>query len=131
MELHQQHGLNVIKLQLATGDRFWFVAGCYLSLDDASSTDRVVRDCEAELMVVGDLNEKIAEKEGKRRDEAIISSLLDAGVNFRQFPPAPHLMSAGRPDMEHAQRGEGGAVPDGLHYWDRHPSVPERLHTGS
>ena len=50
--------------------------------------------------------------------------------HVRTFTTALQIMGAGHQDMEHAPTGEGGAVPDGLHYRDITPSVPEHLRLG-
>ena len=59
--------------------------GCHLALDDASSTERLVRAMEqrprrAALMVVGYLNFNIVDPEGNIREEAIVENILDEGL---------------------------------------------------
>ena len=52
------------------------------------------------------------------------------GGHILSLPPVLHPMGAGRSERDHAQEGQGGAVPDGLHYWERPPSVPECILPG-
>ena len=49
---------------------------------------------------------------------------------MRPLPPDTHNMVKVWTDMEHDMKEEVGEVPDGLHYQDRPPSVPECIHTG-
>ena len=61
VEAVQQFGPNVIRFQLATGARRWYIVGCYIAPDDTSTIERVVetlreRPKGAELLVAGDLN---------------------------------------------------------------------------
>ena len=61
VEAVSQFGPNVVGLQLATGERRWYIIGCYLSPDDTSTIASVVavlkeRPRGTTLLVVGDLN---------------------------------------------------------------------------
>ena len=46
------------------------------------------------------------------------------------LPPAPDLMVPGREDVEHDPGGEGGEVPNGLHYGDGSPYLLECVRLG-
>ena len=61
VEAVQQFRTNVVGFHLATGERRWYIVGCYLIPDDTSMIDSVVaalkeRPRGAELLVAGDLN---------------------------------------------------------------------------
>ena len=61
METVQQFGPNVAGFQLVTGERRWYIVGCYLSPNDTSMIDSVfaaLKDCPwgAEIMVEVDFN---------------------------------------------------------------------------
>ena len=58
VEAQNQRSTNAVSFQLATGDRRWFVMGCYLEPDDGTSIDNIVRVMvqhphEAALLAVG------------------------------------------------------------------------------
>ena len=72
VEAVQKFGPNVVGFQLATGERRWYIVGCYLAPDDTWTIESVVAALKelprgAELLVVGDFNAKLAEPEGDRR----------------------------------------------------------------
>ena len=80
MEAVQKFGPNVIRFQLVTGARRWYIVGCYLAPDDTSMIERVVealkeRPKGAELLVAGDMNANLAYPEGDRREEDIAAEL--------------------------------------------------------
>ena len=61
VEAVQKFGLNVIGFQLATGERQWYIVGCYLAPDDTLTVESVIaalkeRPRGSKLLVVGDLN---------------------------------------------------------------------------
>ena len=41
-EAFHTHGLNMTRFQLASVSRIWFIFGCYLAPNDASTINRVV-----------------------------------------------------------------------------------------
>ena len=43
VEVHQKHGTNIDSFQMATGERGWFIVGCYLDPDASYYIERVVR----------------------------------------------------------------------------------------
>ena len=43
VEYHQQHGPNFFIFHMENRGWLWFIAGCYLATDYASSIDKVVR----------------------------------------------------------------------------------------
>ena len=76
----RKFGPNVIGFQLATGARRWYIVGCYLTPDNTSTIERVVKALRdrpkgAELLVVGDLNANLAAPEGDRRAEDIAATI--------------------------------------------------------
>ena len=73
VEAVQQFGLNVVGFQMATGERRWYIVGCYLAPDDTLTIDIVVaalneRPMSSKLLVVGDFNANLAEPEGDQRE---------------------------------------------------------------
>ena len=80
MEIVHQFGPNVVGFQLATGERRWYIVGCYLFPDNTSAIESLVADLKeqprgAELMVAGDFNVKLPEPEGYWRGEEIVAML--------------------------------------------------------
>ena len=85
MEYVQQFRPNVVGFQLATGERRWYIVGCYLGPDNTSMLESVVvalKECPrgAELLVAGDLNIQLAEPEGDRRGEYITEAMAMVGL---------------------------------------------------
>ena len=73
VEAVRKYGLNMIGFQMATGERRWYIMGCYLAPDNISTIERVVKALwdppkVAELLVAGDLNINPAAPEGYRRE---------------------------------------------------------------
>ena len=69
LEDQHQNGPNVVSFQLALGGRRWFVVGCYLDADGASTIEYVVTATghiphREKLMVEGGLNVDLSAKEG-------------------------------------------------------------------
>ena len=61
MEAIQKFGPNVVGFQMSTGERRWYIIGCYLSPDNTLTIESVVvtlkeRPQGAELLVAGDSN---------------------------------------------------------------------------
>ena len=89
----QKFGPNVIRFQLETGERRWYIVGCYLAPDDTLTIERVVdalreRPKGAELLVTGDLNMNLVAPEGDRREEDIASTTTTEGLEDM----APHFL---------------------------------------
>ena len=81
----QQFEPNVIGFQLATGERRWYIMGCYLAPDNTSTIKRVVEALRehpkgAELLVAGDLNINFMAPEGDQREEDIAATLATEGL---------------------------------------------------
>ena len=65
---------------MATGERRWYIIGCYLTPDYTSMIESVVaalkdRPRGSELLVAGDLNAKLDHLDGYQREEAIAAEL--------------------------------------------------------
>ena len=61
VESVQQLGTNVARFQLATGERRWYIVGCYLEPNDTLTIESVVSELKelprgAKLLVAGDFN---------------------------------------------------------------------------
>ena len=72
----QQFGPNVVGFQLVTGERRWYIVGCYLAPNKTSTIESVAaalkeRPRGSELLVAGDSNINLSETEGDRRGEDI------------------------------------------------------------
>ena len=80
-----------------TGERRWYIIGCYIAPDYISMIESVVaalkeRPWGSELLVTGDLNEKLDHPEGDRREEEITAALTAAGLEdmSAHFLPRRH-----------------------------------------
>ena len=87
VEAVQQFGPNVVSFQLATGERRWYIVGCYLAPDDTLTIESVVvalkeRPRGARLLVAGDFNVNLAEPEGDRRGEDIAAAMATEGLEY-------------------------------------------------
>ena len=74
-----------MSFELATGERQWYIIGCYLAPDDTSTIERVVtalRDIPkgTTLIVAGDLNTDLEDSESDRRRTEIAAAMTAAGV---------------------------------------------------
>ena len=66
-------------------ERQWYIVGCYLSSDDASTIECVLvavgnRSRWSKLPVAGNFNTDLTEPEGAERDEEISADLAAAGL---------------------------------------------------
>ena len=80
VEAIRKFGANIIACQMATGERLWYIVGCYLLSGDGKK----IRDVEAavaenprgiELIVAGDLNVDLGKAGGRGRDEKIVAAV--------------------------------------------------------
>ena len=83
----------MIGFQLATGERRWYIVGCYLAPNDTSTIERAVEALReqpkgADLLVAGDLNINIAAPEGDLREEDIATTIAKEGLEDM----APHFL---------------------------------------
>ena len=114
MEAVQEFGPNVIGFQLAMGARRCYIVGCYLTLDDKSTMERVVealwsRPRGAELLMAGDLNANLAALEGERRAEDIAAKLAMEGLKdmAQHFLPQESRWCQNRRTWGMLRRGRG------------------------
>ena len=85
LEAIQQFGPNIIGFQLATGERRWYIVGCYVAPDNTSTIDTVVAALKefprgTELLVAGDFNVNLSDPEGDRRGENIMAAMATEGL---------------------------------------------------
>ena len=85
VESVQQFGPNVIGFQLATGERRWYIVGCYFDPDDTLTIERVFKALRerpkgVELLVAGDININFATPEGDRIEEDIAATFATEGL---------------------------------------------------
>ena len=85
VEAIQEIGPNVIRFQLVTEARQWYIVGCYLVPDNTSMIERVVealkeRPKGTELLVARDINANLVEPEGDRRGGDIVAALATEGL---------------------------------------------------
>ena len=76
MEAFQANGENVVRFQLASGDRRWYIVGYYLAPDDALTIEDVVTAIGKQtwwsmLLVVRDFNTKLSAPEGQEWEKKI------------------------------------------------------------
>ena len=87
VEAVQQFGPNVFRFQLATGERRWYIVGCYIAPDKTSTIESVGaalkgRPQGARLLVAGYFNVKLSYPEGDRRGEYITEELATEGLEY-------------------------------------------------
>ena len=80
VEAVQQFGPNDVGFQMVTGERCWYIVGCYLAPDDTAMIESVVatlkeRPRGAELLVTGDFKINLLEPEGDRMGEDIAAAM--------------------------------------------------------
>ena len=85
VEALQTYGANVVSFQLASGDRRWFIVGCYFAPDGASTIEDVVaaiskRPRGGALLVVSNFNTDLVVPEGRERDEGVAAALAEEGL---------------------------------------------------
>ena len=105
----QTHGANIVSFHLASGNRWWYIVGCYFPPDDASTIEDVVAAIGnwpwgAALLVVGYFNTKLDAPEGPERDEGIAAALVEEDLEDM----SGHLFPRHKPWLK-----------DG-HTWDMH-----------
>ena len=76
---------NVVSFQLESGDRWWYIVGCYLAPDDASTIEDIVaaiskRPWGAALLAVGDFNTNLATTEVLEQNKGIAAALAEEGL---------------------------------------------------
>ena len=70
---------------MVSGQRRWYIIGCYLAPDDAQTIERVVTSLgdqpkRTALVVAGDLNTDLGEVECDRRGAEISAAITEAGL---------------------------------------------------
>ena len=80
VKAYQAHRANVVIFQLVLGDRRWFIVGCYVAPDNASTIEDVVaaiytRPRGEALLVVRNFNTELATPEVWEWDEVIAAAL--------------------------------------------------------
>ena len=91
-------GTNVVGFQMSTGERRWYIEGCYLAPDNTLTIESVVaalneRPRGAELLVAGDFNVNLLEPEGNRRGEDIAAAMAAEGIKDMSAHFLPHRRS--------------------------------------
>ena len=81
-EALQTYGANVVRFQMASGNRCWYIVGFYLTPENTSTKEDVVaaiskRPRGAALLVVGNFNTNLAAPEGWERNEGIAAALAE------------------------------------------------------
>ena len=122
----QQLGPNVVGFPLATGERRWYIVGCYLAPNNTLMIESVVaalKECPrgVKLLVTEDFNVNLLEPEGRGYRGGC--GYGRTGGYVSALPPVPALMVPVQEDVEYDTGGEGGAVPDGLHSGDGSPPL--------
>ena len=81
----QQHGPNVLILQVVSRGQWWFIVGCYIVPNDAATIERAVTSISqcprrAALMVAGDFSTDLATLEEINHGEEIAASVATSGL---------------------------------------------------
>ena len=113
MEAVQKFEPNIVGFQLETGERWWYIVGCYLASDNTSMIESVVatlkeRPMGAELLVAGDLNVNLDKPEGERRGEDIAAAMAAEGLEDMSEHFLPCWCSWCRYGMMWSMIREGG-----------------------
>ena len=85
VEAVHKFGPDVVGFQLATGERRWYIVGCYLSPYDTLTINSAIAALKkyprgAKPLVAGDFNVNLAEPEGDRRGEDIAAVMEMEGL---------------------------------------------------
>ena len=72
MEAVREYGPNVMRFELATGARQWYIIGCYLAPDNTFSIEHVIaalkdRPKGTALLVAGDFNTELENPDNDQR----------------------------------------------------------------
>ena len=134
VEVLQTYRTNVISFQLALGNRWRYIVGCYLTPYNASTIEDVVAAIGKQpegvtLLVVVNFNGCTRGTGAVRGD----SSGLGGGGprrHERPLPPTARAVVEGWLHMVHTPGRPGCALPDQLHPGHRHSSVPECSNPG-
>ena len=75
------------RYQVASVGKLWFIVGCYLSHDDAATTNCIFmaighNPCGADILVAGYINTNLAETEGNSCGADIVVSIVTAGLEY-------------------------------------------------
>ena len=121
VEAVRKFGHNVVGFQLATGERRWYIIGCYLSPDDTLTIESVVAALKeqprgAALMVAGDLNTTLTEPENDWRGTEIAAALTEERLEdmAAHFLTRQRKWGRERRTWRMVRGGEGSPVSDGL-----------------
>ena len=85
MEAIRQYGPSVMRFELATGVRQWYIIRCYLAPDNTLTIERVVaaikdRPKGTPLVVAGDLNTELEDPDNDWRGTEIVAAMTAVGV---------------------------------------------------
>ena len=121
VEAVQTFGPNVIYFQMATGERRWYIVGCYLAprwhLNNRECRCRAQEAPQGRRTVGGGWLLCQTFGAGGRLEGRGYRSGYGNGVNWGYVEAlhlAPALMVTGREDVEYDPEGEVGEVPDGI-----------------
>ena len=83
VEALQPHGTNILRFQVVSGGRHWFISGCYLPPDNAVTTKRVIEVIgqhtrKTALLLDGDFKTELAAPEGSSCVEDIVAAISTA-----------------------------------------------------
>ena len=118
LEEVRPYGPNVLRLEVVSGRRRWYIIGCYLAPDDAQTIERVVTALGYQpkgtaLIVAGDLNTDMGDVECDGRGAEIAAAITEAGL---EDMAAHFLLRKRREGRERrtwamVRGGESGKVP--------------------
>ena len=119
IESHQTFGPHILIFQTATGQKCWFVIGCYFPSGSISDTEKVVTVIVhwqegMDQILVGDINVDLYHPEG-REWQGPHTNDCGRGFQGHGWPLLDMMGEAGLPDMENDLEALRGGVLDRLH----------------
>ena len=125
MEEVRTYGPNVISFEVVTGQRRWYIIGCYIAPDDARTIERVVTALGDQprgtaLIVAGDFNTDLGEMASDGRGTEIAAAITEAGLEdmTAHFLPRKRRWGVHRRLHDALPISSGGSI----HY---RPSTPQ------
>ena len=81
----RKYGPNVLSFEVVTGERRWYIIGCYLAPKYSDTIERVVAALGDKLrgtalLVAGDLNTDLGDTENERSGSEIAAAMTESGV---------------------------------------------------
>ena len=132
MDAIHLYGKSAVSFQLDSGGQRWYIVGCYLARNDASTIEDVVAAISqrlhgAALLLNGYLNTDLEAQEVRAREEKITSAMSMEGLK----DISGHFLQRNKTWLRDGRMwsilrgGAGGALPDRIHHGNIPLYVPE------